>query len=210
MPLFTRRQVLAGCTAGAVLSALPFSARAQTVDQDELLQPGPLGEKALGAEDAPVTVVEYASMSCPHCARFHQETFHDFREKYIDTGQVRFVFREFPLDAAAYGVAMLARCAPENRYFDIVDVYFQQQEEWLRSPDIYNAIFSIAQQFGFTKESFDACLSNQALFDNLNEVRNRAAEQFGVNSTPTFFINGEKQPGALTLAQLEEHIQPHL
>lgn len=210
MPLFSRRQLLAAFTAGAALMALPFSAWAQAVDQEELLQPGPLGEMVMGAEDAPVTVVEYASMSCPHCARFHNETFEAFREKYIDTGQVRFIFREFPLDASAYGIAMLARCAPADRYFDIVEVYFEQQEEWARSQDVYNAIFNIAQQFGFTKESFDACLENQALFEGLNEVRGRASEQFGVNATPTFFINGEKQSGALTLDQLEEEIQPLL
>ena len=210
MPLFTRRQVLAGCAAGAALLALPLSAWAQTVDQEELLQPGPLGDKVLGSADAPVTVVEYASMTCPHCASFHNETFDAFKEKYIDSGQVRFIFREFPLDAGAYGIAMLARCAPENRYFDVVDVYFAQQEQWARAPDVYNAILDIAKQFGFTKESFDACLSNQALFDQLQEVRNRASEKFGVTSTPTFFINGEKQSGALSLAQLEEQIQPHL
>ena len=213
MPLLTRRQLVAACAAGAALLALPFTASAQnveTVDQQELLQPGPLGDKVLGAEDAPVTVVEYASMTCPHCASFHNDTFDAFREKYIDTGQVRFVFREFPLDAGAYAIAMLARCAPADRYFDVVDVYFDQQEEWARSQDVYNAIFDIAKQFGFNKETFDACLSNQALFDNLQQVRSRAAEEFGVNSTPTFFINGEKQSGALTIEQLDEEIQPLL
>jgi protein-disulfide isomerase len=210
MPLFTRRQLIAACAAGAALLALPFPAWAQTVDQAALLQPGPLGDKVLGAEDAPVTVVEYASMTCPHCASFHNDTFDAFKEKYIDSGQVRFVFREFPLDAGAYGIAMLARCAPADRYFDVVDVYFDKQEEWARSQDVYNAILDIAQQFGFTKESFDACLSNQALFDSLNEVRSRASERFGVNSTPTFFINGEKQSGALTLDQLDAEIQPLL
>ena len=210
MPLLTRRQVVAGLAAGAALVALPLPAWSQAIDQEALLQPGPLGEMALGPQDAPVTVVEYASMSCPHCAAFHQQTFHGFREKYLETGQVRFVFREFPLDAPAFAVAMLARCAPGDRYFDVVDVFFQQQERWLRSQNMLDAIFGIAQQFGFTRESFEACLQNQALFDDLNAVKSRAAEEFGVNSTPTFFINGEKQSGALTLAQLDEHIQPHL
>lgn len=210
MPLFTRRQVVAGLAAGAALAAMPMAAWAQTVDQQALLEPGPLDEMALGAEDAPVTVIEYASMSCPHCATFHQRTFHDFNAQYIETGQVRYIFREFPLDAAAFAVAMLARCAPEERFFDVVDIYFQQQEQWLRSGDMLNAIYDIARQFGFTQETFEACLENQSLFEGLNEVRTRAAEQFGVNATPTFFINGERQSGALTLAQLEEHIQPHL
>jgi protein-disulfide isomerase len=210
MPLITRRQLIAGMAAGAALVAMPLSAWAQTVDHEALLEAGPLGEMALGSEDAPVTVVEYASMSCPHCATFHQRTFHDFQEKYIDTGQVRFIFREFPLDAPAFAVAMLARCAPGDRYFDVVDIYFQQQERWLRSQDMLGAIYDIARQFGFTQETFEACLENQALFDGLNAVRTRAAEEFGVNSTPTFFINGERQTGALTLAQLEERIQPHL
>jgi protein-disulfide isomerase len=210
MPLFTRRQVVAGLAAGAALVALPLPAWSQTVEQEALLAPGPLGEMALGPENAPVTIVEYASMSCPHCAAFHQQTFHDFREKYVDTGQVRFIFRQFPLDTPAFAVAMLARCAPADRHFDVVDVFFQQQERWLRSENMLEAIFDIAQQFGFTRESFEACLQNQALFDELNAVKSRAAQEFGVSSTPTFFINGEKQSGALTLAQLDEHIQPHL
>jgi protein-disulfide isomerase len=211
MPLLTRRHLLAGCAAGAALALGPLPALAQArVDLDDLLAPGPLGDKVLGAEDAPIVVVEYASMSCPFCARFHRDTMQAYLEKYVETGQVRHVFREFPLDAPAYAVSMLARCAPEDRFFDLVNVYFERQEQWLRSPDMYNAILDIARQFGFSQESFDACLENQALFDGLEEVKNRAAQRFGVTGTPTFFIEGRRQSGALTLDQLDSLIQPHL
>jgi protein-disulfide isomerase len=211
MALISRRHVLTGGTASAALALLPLPASAQArIDLDDLLVPGPLGDQALGDEDASVVVVEYASMSCPFCARFHRETMDAYREKYVDSGQVRHIFREFPLDAPAYAVAMLARCAPENRFFDVVSVYFERQEQWLRSQDMYNAILDIARQFGFGQESFDACLENQALFDALEEVKNRAAQRFGVTGTPTFFIDGRRESGALTLEQLDSYIQPLL
>ena len=211
MFLIDRRAFVAGCASAAALVAVGGIAFAQeTVDVQSLHAPEKIGDKILGSETAPVTVVEYASMTCPHCANFHNNTWDAFREKYVDTGKVRFIFRDFPLDAAAFGVAMIARCAPADRYFDVIDAYFAQQQNWARSPDPYNAIFDIAKQFGFSKESFDACLSNQALFDDLNAVKGRAGEQFGVNSTPTFFIDGTKQPGALTLEDMDKLLQPLL
>ena len=200
---------LAGISAPFLLA--PAAARAQEmVSVEELMKPSALGDKTLGDATAPVTVVEYASMSCPHCATFHNDTWKPFKEKYVDTGQARFVFREFPLNAPAYAVAMLARCAPADRFFPIVDLYFAHQDEWLRSSDMFNAILDLAKQVGFTKKTFEACLKNQALFDGLNAEKDRASRTFGVNSTPTFFINGKKQSGALTIDQLDSHIQPLL
>jgi protein-disulfide isomerase len=210
MKALNRRTVLAGAAALPALT-LPVSALAQdAVPVDDLLVAGPLGDKALGDENAPVSVVEYASMTCPHCGRFHRQTWASFKEKYIDSGKVRFIFREFPLDASAYAVAMLARCAPADRYFDIIDLYFTTQDAWLASQDRYNALLDLAKQVGFSKESFDACLANQALFEGLDEVKNRGARKFGVTGTPTFFINGVKAVGALTLEQMESYIQPKL
>jgi protein-disulfide isomerase len=182
---------------------------AQISASSELLEPGPLGDKALGSPDAPVTVIEYASMSCPHCGAFHRETFDAFKEKYIDTGKVRFIFREFPLNSPAYVVAMLARCAPEDRFFTVIDAYFDQQDRWMTQEDIKGAIFDLAKQLGFTQQSFDACLSNQAIFTGLEDSAKRGAS-FGVQATPTFFINGKKAQGALTLEQLDKEIEPLL
>lgn len=217
MTFFTRRTVLTGTAASAAACStlIPLSAPAlaqqAAVPMDELLAPaGTLGDKVLGDENAAVTVVEYASMSCPHCATFHNETWKPFKEKYVDTGKVRFIFREFPLDTPAYAVAMVARCAPADKYHEVINVYFKEQAAWRGAENVYQALLDRATPFGFTKESFDACLANQALVEGLNEIRTKAAEQFGVNSTPTFFINGVKESGALTLAQLEERIDPLL
>lgn len=217
MTFVTRRSVLAGSAAvAAACSTLvpltaPVLAQEGTVPLEDLLaQSGTLTDKVLGDENAPVTVVEYASMSCPHCANFHNTTWKPFKEKYVDTGKVRFIFREFPLDTAAYAVAMVARCAPEPRFYEIIETYFAEQSDWRRSENVYQAILTRAEAFGFTKETFDACLQNQSLVDGLNEIRTKAAEKFGVDSTPTFFINGVKESGALTLEQMEERIEPLL
>ncbi len=138
---------------------------------------------------------------------------HDFRRfpppLYIDSGKVRYIFREFPLNAPAYAVAMVARCAPADRFFEIIHTYFRSQEKWLSSQDLRGAILEMAKPFGFTEQSFEACLSNQALFEGLENVRSRGAE-FGVQATPTFFINGRKMEGALSLDDLQKAIDPLL
>jgi protein-disulfide isomerase len=202
-----RRSLIAASLAAAF--ALGASALAQGVNVQDLHAPGQLGEKVLGPADAKVTVVEYASMSCPHCAHFDATTFDDFRLKYIDSGKVRYILREFPLNAPAYAVAMLARCAPADKYFDVVHTYFRSQDKWLAASDLKAAILEIAKGFGFTDQSFDACIANQALFKALNDVRDRGSA-FGVQSTPTFFINGKKFEGALSLDELDKAITPLL
>jgi protein-disulfide isomerase len=210
MKVLNRRTVLAGAAALPALT-LPAVALAQeSVSEEELLVAGPLGDKILGDDNAPVTIVEYASMTCGFCGRFHRQTWAALKEKYIDTGKVRFIFREFPLDASAFAIAMLARCAPADRFFDILDLYFNTQDSWLASQDRYNALLDLAKQAGFSKESFDACLANQALFEGLDEVKNRGSRKFGITGTPTFFINGVKAVGALTLEEMESHIDPKL
>lgn len=202
-----RCTLIAACMAGAF--ALGPSALAQDVNVEDLHAPGQLGEKVLGPADAKVTVVEYASMSCPHCAHFDATTFDDFRLKYIDSGKVRYIFREFPLNAPAFAVAMIARCAPADRFFDVVHTYFRSQDKWLAATDLKGAILEIAKGFGFTDQSFDACVANQALFKAISDVRDRGAA-FGVQSTPSFFINGTKFAGALSLEDLDKAIQPLL
>lgn len=209
MSKISRRSFVGACAAGPVLLA-PLAAFAQaTVNVEDLHAPGQLGDKSLGPADAPVTVVEYASMSCPHCAYFDATTFDQFREKYIDTGKARYIFREFPLNAPAYAAAMVARCAPADRYFDVIHAYFRSQDQWLSSPDLKGALLEVAKPFGFTEQTFDVCISNQELFTSLDAVKQRGAS-FGVQATPTFFINGKKFEGALSIAQLDEAIQPLL
>jgi protein-disulfide isomerase len=201
-----RRAFMAASLAGTLVPAL---ARAQEVNPADLLVPGPLGDKVLGPVDAKVSVVEYASMSCPHCANFDTTTFDDFEIKYIDSGKVRYVFREFPLNAPALAIAMLARCAPADQFFDIVHTYFRTQEKWLTATNVKAAILDVGGQFGFTEQSFDACVKNQALFEAINAVQERGSG-FGVKATPTFFINGKKYEGALSLEELDKAIEPLL
>jgi protein-disulfide isomerase len=207
-----RRQLLLRASAGlvatgVVLPGLP--AFAQSVDAAKLLEPGVLPDKVLGEESAPVTVVEYASMTCSHCATFHKESYPHLKSEYIDTGKVRFVFREYPLDPVAAAAFMLARCAPEEKYFDVVDLMFEQQRSWAYTENPYNSLLNFAKQIGFTQESFETCLKDQALLDGIYASRDRGKE-FGVRATPTFFFNGEMESGALTVSQLDAAISAQL
>jgi len=212
----TRRQVLEGISAtaltAAALAGWTSGARAQTVDLSGLMTAGPLGEKELGDANAPVTIIEYASMTCGHCANFHATVYPALKEKYIDTGKVRFIFREFPLDPLSTAVFMLARCAPEDKYFDFVDLLFSQQNAWLSPPDNDRvaALLNISRQVGFTQESFEACLTNQKLLDGVNWVKNRGSNDFGVEGTPSFFVNGEMMRGARDINAFEEIINKNL
>ncbi|KJS16600.1 MAG: DSBA oxidoreductase [Hoeflea sp. BRH_c9] len=180
------------------------------VDMAKVLEPGPLKDMALGEETAPVTIVEYMSMTCPHCADFHETNFKPLKEKYIDTGKVRFILREFPFDPRAAAAIMLARCAPEPQFFPMVDVLFKQQRTWATAPDGREALLQIARLAGFTQETFEACLTNQKLLDDVNAVRTKAANEFGVQSTPTFIINGKRYPGNMSIEIMSAIIDPLL
>ena len=146
----------------------------------------------MGDDKAPVTVIEYASMTCPHCAHFQETTFPELKKRYIDTGKVRYIFREFPLDNLAAAAFMLARCAgkdDKNKYFALIDTLFRQQRQWAVEKPI-PPLLAIAKQAGFTEKTFNACLANQKVLDGIESVRMRAVDKFKVQSTPTFFING--------------------
>jgi protein-disulfide isomerase len=185
------------------------AAGAQAISPVELLQPSPLGDRQLGPDTAPVTIVEYASMTCPHCANFHKNVLPALKKRYIDTGKVRLIFREFALNPLDAGAIMLARCLDKDKYFDFIDVLFRAQDQWVVQKPI-EPLLGIARQAGFTKERFDACLKNQKLLDDIEAQRNRAAEKFGVNSTPTFFINGNIARGLQSIEDIEKEIKPHL
>jgi protein-disulfide isomerase len=183
---------------------------AQTKVSDADLAPaGPLGDQVMGSPDAPITIVEYASMTCPHCAQFLERTFPKLKERYIDTGKVRFIFREFPLDPLAAGAFMLARCVDKDKYFSVIDLLFGSQRQWV-VPNPLTPLFNVAKQAGFTEESFNACLKNQQVLDGIQAVRDRAAKVLNVESTPTFFINGERAVGDLSIEDLERKMKPYL
>ncbi|MFL5062576.1 MAG: DsbA family protein [Xanthobacteraceae bacterium] len=215
----TRREFLEGVGAlalvGGAVATLGEAAWAapapapQTVSTEELMSPGPLPDQVLGAAEAPVTIVEYASMTCPHCAAFHETTYPELKKRYIDTGKVRFIFREFPLDPLAAAGFMLARCAGDGKYYPMIETLFHQQKTWAVQKPI-PPLLAIAKQAGFSQQSFEECLANQKLLEDIEKVRERAAAKFGVSSTPTFFINGERAAGALSIDDLEKKIQPYL
>lgn len=201
-----RRQLLTGA-AGIAAAALAGgnTARAQT----KLPDPGPLGDVWLGPADAKVTIVEYASMTCSHCAHFHETTWPELKKKYIDTGKVRFTLREFPLDPLATAGFMLARCNGNDKYVPMTDLLFAQQRNWAFTDKPVDALSSLVKQAGFTQESFEACLKRQDIYDAVTVVKDGGAKA-GVDSTPTFFINGQKRSGALSIAEFDKILEPLL
>lgn len=157
------------------------------------MKPGALEDIVLGDANAPVTIVEYASMTCPHCAHFHKEVLPQVKAKYIDTGKAKLIFREFPLDNLAMGVSMLARCGGPVKFHAFLSSMFKTQLDWAAgegSP--LPKLKEITKQAGFTDESFDTCLADQKLQENIAAIRDRADKNFGITGTPAFFINGVK------------------
>lgn len=199
IPALTRRTVVGAALAfsAVVLSGARVSAQnaggSKDVSVDELMKPGPLPDIVVGKADAPVTIVEYASMTCGHCAHFHTKVYPELKTKYIDTGKVRLIMREFPLDNLAAAASMLARCAGGDKTLMLIKKFFAEQESWafVRGNPV-PALFKIAETEGMTKEQFDKCLTDQKLLDGITETRDKASKTFLINSTPTFFINGKR------------------
>jgi protein-disulfide isomerase len=210
--MITRREALAllgsAVASAALVRSLP--ALAQNVSAQDLAAPGPLGDVAQGPPGAKVTIIEYASLTCSHCAAFHKDTYPVLKQRYIDTGQVRFILREFPLDPLATAGFMLARCDGEAKYYPITDLLFSQQKTWAFSDKPVDALQGMMRQAGFSQEKFESCLRDQKLYDAVNAVKNRASEKFNVTSTPTFFINGQRHSGNMSIADIEKIIKPLL
>lgn len=195
------------CSSGAALAQEP----SKTVDVAELMAPVPNGlpDVVQGKADAPVTIVEYASMTCTHCAAFHAETYPSLQSKYIDTGKVKFILREFPLDPLAAAAFMVARCTDDKRTA-MVDLLFAQQKNWAFVPKPVDALEGIVKQAGMSGEAFKKCLDDRSLYQKVLDVRQRAADKFGINSTPTFFINGSRTTGELSPDALAKIVDPLL
>jgi hypothetical protein len=155
------RRTLMGAAAALASSSLMTADAQQTSDSvsaEELASAGPLGDKVLGSSTAPVTIYEYASLTCPHCAAFHADGFKFLKEKYIDTGKVKYVLRDFPLDPLAAAGFMLAHCAGDGKYYPMVDLIFSQQRSLVQTDKPVDVLLALARQAGFTQESFQACL----------------------------------------------------
>jgi len=186
--ILTRRQTLLAALAAVATPSLALAQGDRRV-----------GERTLGAADAPVTLVEYAMFTCPHCANFHATVMPRLKEEYIDTGKVRLVYREVYFNRPSLWAGMIARCAPEDRYFGIVDVLFDRQADWAAAEneqELIGKLFSIGRQAGLTDDQMNACLQDRALAEGLVADYQAKATADGIDATPTFIIDGEKQPNA--------------
>ena len=183
-------------------------AMAQNATAQLVAKPVSLPDMALGSAKAPVSIVEYASMSCLHCAAFDENVFPMLKSKYIDTGKVRFVFREFPLDIKAAAASMLARCIAGDdaeKYFGVVDTLFKQQDQLMEQTK--DTLKLIGGRAGMSEGAVEACEKNQAMLDKLSADQNFAYKELKVDATPTFFINGEMSKGAMSFEELDKKIK---
>ena len=205
----SRRSLLIGAASLSLFAFAPVWAQdAKTVDLTDLLTPPEEGDMIEGQDTAKITVVEYASASCPHCAAFYKDVYLKLKTDYIDTGKIRFVFREFPHNDQGMAAFMLARCSPKEKYFPLVDIFFKTQEKWV--PDAFNQLKEIAKQTGMSEADFDACLKNEKVAKGIWDVRTKADKQYGVTGIPTIFINGKAFDGVRTYDAMKAAIDPLL
>jgi protein-disulfide isomerase len=206
---FTAALTLTGFAALAGFSPLRLIAEAMAQGASDVAKPQSLPDMALGPANASVTITEYASMTCPHCAAFNETVFPKIKSEYIDTGKVRYVFREFPLDIKAAAGSMLARCIAKDdsgKYFAIVDMLFRQQNDWV-TKNTTETLARIGKQAGLSQQAVENCLKDQALLDKIAADQKFANEVLKVNSTPTFFINGEMIRGETSFAEFDKRIK---
>jgi protein-disulfide isomerase len=197
---------LLGVVSAILVSPMPVQATAP----HQLLADAPTvlaltkDDRILGNPDAPITIVEYASLTCPHCAHFTNDVLPELKKKWIDTGKAKLVLRDYPLDEPALRAAMIARCAPPDRYYAFVDTFFGSQEKWMAARDYRDALARLVKLGGMSREEFDNCLKNTTLENKIVEGRLIASKELDVNSTPTFFINGTKFTGAPTVEEFDK------
>jgi len=165
-------------------------------------------DRVLGEDGAGVTILEYSSLTCPHCARFHAEGYKHLKSAYIDTGKARLVFRDFPLDGLALRAAALAECAPPGRYFPFLQLLFEGQENWARSNDPIADLVLLGKLAGLGEERAMQCLQDEAMLDNIAQERLTGQKDYGIESTPSFIIDGRKHSGVLTAGDLDRILAP--
>ena len=175
--------------------------------EDQLLEPGPLGERDYGNRNAQVTIIEYVSLTCPYCRAYHATVFPRIKRTYVDTGRVRYIIREFAIGQTAGAAAIVTRCAPKGQFLALNEAYLSRQSEWVSQEMRPDALYKIAISSGMSRAQFDKCSSNQSIIDGLTEVKQRG-RKYGVVGTPTFFINGQKLQGEVTFEQMKALIEP--
>ena len=193
-----RRQILMGAAGAVVASRLPFPglARAQGMALHD-------DDRILGAADAPITMIEYSSLTCQYCASFHREAMPKIKEHWIAEGKVRLVYRHFPLDGLGLRAAAVANCIEGKRHFAFLEMLFQNQATWARAAEPLKALGNFAKLAGLSQERFEACVADQAEMDRIIERRQEGADTYGVQSTPTLIVNGEKVVGAQGFEKFE-------
>jgi protein-disulfide isomerase len=209
---FTAALSLTGLAALAGLSPLRLFSEAMAQSAAEVAKPVSLPDMALGPANASVTITEYASMTCPHCAAFNAEVFPKLKAEYIDTGKVRYIFREFPLDVKAAAGSMLSRCIAKDdapKYFAVTDLLFRSQNDWAVK-NTTETLTRIGKQAGMSQQEVETCLKDQKLLDKIAADQKYASEVLKVDSTPTFFVNGEKIKGETSIEEFEKKINPLL
>lgn len=210
---FNRRETLILAASASALGlcgvASTQAAEGDMIDVAKLMAPaGDIKDKVEGNPDAPVTVIEYASPTCPHCAAFHNTVYEPFKAAYIDTGKVRFILRPFIRNVLDAAIFMLAEAAGETNYENVIGTYFRTQNTWGTSDKPRDAILEVAKQLGFTQETFDAALTNQDLYNGMEALRDQALNEFGLEGTPTFYVNGKTLSGDKSLEQMAAEIDP--
>jgi protein-disulfide isomerase len=191
-----RRQILVSGSAGlAVFAIAPVLLGGRGARAEEA--PVTEDDRILGQADAPITIIEYASLTCPHCARFHQGALQTIKRDWIEPGKARLVYRDYPLDGLALRAAALAQCIEGDSYFGFLDALFRGQLTWARASDPSSALAMVARLAGIDRKTFDACISDTKVMDRILKQQAAASKAFGIQSTPTFLINGAKVEGAL-------------
>ena len=170
------------------------------------MAPSPLPEMSWGKADAPVTIVQYASMTCPHCRNFHKVTYPELKRRFIDTGKVRYILREFPIGKTSGNATIALRCAPPDKYLELYGKFMEQQPQWVSLEVRPDAIFAVARQVGMTRAQFDACLQNQGMIENLKWVKDRG-RKLGIVGTPNFFIGDKLIKKELTIAEIADYVE---
>lgn len=169
-----------------------------------------LSDRTMGRDDAPVTILEYSSLGCPHCAAFHRDTLPKIKQTYIDTGKVRLVFNDFPLGNRALAAAMLARCVDKDKFFGLIELIFRSQKKWSGSQRPLDELLKVVRFAGMSKADFDACLGNKPLMKGIRQRAGEASQKYDIQATPTFIIGETKIPGNLPFEKFREIIDQAL